>query len=244
MESLLFTEYKIDRTRINLYFDKYKYKLCIRADGFQFFRNIKNIESYDVRLYDRVGNFRYESRGNSTTVKDRLGENVEVIKEILGWMIDQKSKSDKNLKFVTALETLTIYFNDKEIISNLLTLIDSLPRSDTEFRIELLEAEKLAGYQKGIIYQINPKHKYRLHFGFFRLNKIDIQILRSYLKNPENKLHLNSTARTWMSREIVNNFWYGITVDCDDDVHATYLNMLYPGIINKLSKIEKRINTV
>jgi hypothetical protein len=247
MELSHYTEYALEKSKTNYYFDKYKYKIYIRTENLFLLRRLKNIENLNEYLNEDcyVSYSSYTKKSVLEVMSNYSDINVEIKKFILDLV---SAKIDIKVVFCGA-NSIVIYHHEEtknkiqELISKLVSLYDEI--KTPKLGIKLLYSTKLDNFEKGVIYQVNPKYKYRMYFGSAtrRIQNNDLTCVREYLIDKNNDIKLNLSAIRWMRHRNTYGIWYGMTIDMNNDYHATYLNMLYPGIVLKLCKIEKRINT-
>lgn len=247
MELSHYTEYTLEKCKTNYYFDKYKFKIYVRTENIFLLRGLKNIENLDEYLNRDCYTHSYLSHARKS-VSDVMGNYADINVEIKKFILELvAAKVDIKVMFCGA-NSIMIYHHEEtknkiqELISKLVSLYDEV--KTPKLNIKLLYSTKLDNFEKGVIYQVNPKYKYRMYFGSSsRMQKDDLARVKDYLTDENNDIKLNLSAIRWIRHRNTNVIWYNMTIDMNSDYHATYLNMLHPGIVLKLCKIEKRINT-
>lgn len=237
----------VDKNRVNLYFDKYKYKTVLCIPLIHYFRNVTNIKKYQCRLNDTL--HVWTSNNTLTRVAKTLQEillagsptNVKKFEKIISWLEYVKPTTD--IKIVTKYDFLEIYNNDLTQISDLLDRL-----SQFNLKEKLYYAEKLNHYTKDTIYHKNPKFKTRIYFKLKRFDDAETdnftKFVESYnfnlspsLTNLLYRSHLYRSFRVPQIKKVIMEHFY---VDINDDYLLTVLSLTYPDLIRKVCKIEKR----
>lgn len=229
----------MDSTRDTYYFDKYVYKIKIDIPGIHFFRNSRNDEQCNAKLNH---NYRLWNGLRHVTVKEAIGSNHKLVKKIIGWREFHKENKTA-LKLVFSYNTVTVYYNDDKPITDLINSFIESGHAESDLSISFLKSKQIEGFQRGVIYHNNPVKKFRVHLGYLKLDPQQRSDLTSYLiQNREAVLFGASFNRWYQSNTLFVN--YSLYFDIDDDIHVTYLMLKFPGLVRKLSNIEKRINTI
>lgn len=242
MESSLFTEYKLDKTRLRYYFDKFKYRCAIRIKGVHFIR----VCNFDSRRAIHCGTYMTYLGGKKSTWNKAIEDNHDLILLLCDWVGSNKKDRD-NIKISLSYNNLSIYYNDESKIDGLLKLIESNTNSQNNHSISFTRSGKIENFERGVVYLTKPKHKYRLYFNFIRLNEEETQYIRGYFRELEEEVNGNYAIKSFLYNNLRPRptvIYYNSYIDANDDVHATYLNLFKPGIIYRVAKIEQRINSI
>lgn len=243
------TEIILDKKRINPYFDKYQYKAVFNLPGINYFRDICTIEKFESRLNSKVSRYENRYHGHRTlhTIKNLVsleGENhIDKFYEFITWRSNNKQSSQ--LKCVIKYSTLEVYTVELE---KLLELVDGLAKLGVEHTV--YKSYILEKYERGVIYHIEPKHKFRIFLKGTKLNRQDTKKFDDFIKvyklslAPSLKNYVHNVInydghRTHFSYQnlIITTTNY---IDIDDEQYVTLLSLMYPDLIRKVCKIEKR----
>jgi hypothetical protein len=213
----------------------------MHLSGVHFFRKASTekmfAEYYDI-LLSQLSSRRYREILDIDSLK-----NSHAVFAILYDFIISKPKHD--CKIVISQHCFTVYYNNADNIDQLLCALEK-SSVDTPLAAEFTfhYSSVMPGFETGVIYQARPKYCYRMYMGTMALTDKEKQQLLEYVLRPENKMKLSSNATATLHRRW-GRLYSGtdIYIDSYSEQHAVYLNLLFPGIIRKLSKIEKRINT-
>jgi hypothetical protein len=244
MESSLFTEYKLETTKITHYYDKYPYKMIVRGAGLHHCRQAKHVTDINAVFNTHYPRFMYLRPRSSETVRQIIGtENEKVVRVFWTWIIEARQKK-LDVKISVSHNKVFVYYKDEHLIESLLNSFIGADFSKSSILLNFHKAEQIPHYERGVVYLLDPKYKFRVTTGTAKIgNKAQNEQLRAYILNEENDIHVGYALRNWLKQSRNNNWEYiprGLTFDLNDEIHATYLNMLYPGIIHKLSEIKLR----
>ena len=226
-----------DKTRLNLYFDKYKYRFNLTIFDIHWFKSIKTRRQYLERLVRVVND------------NDHNSFSDEFIRSFINWRIS----SDES-KFIvrTHCDNVSIYTNDINVIQSLYDIYT------TEELISLKPkfhySELVQGYDKSVIYHVNPKYKYRIYLKSRRYTRDEAMDLYHYLTSKNIKIgqglsnwfyfYQNPTGS--YSRLVSAKGYWAFDhhyFDFDDDKLITMIYLKFSNTIRKVCEIHKKINT-
>lgn len=242
MESSLFTEYKLETTKITHYYDKYPYKMTVWGTGLHHCRQAKHVIDIDTVFNTHYPRYMFYTTKNSQTVREIVGtQNEKVVRVFWTWIIEAK-QNKLDVKISVNRNKVFVYYKDEQLIESLLNSFVGANFSKSNILLNFYKAEQIPHYERGVVYLKDPKYKFRVTTGTAKIgNKAQIDQLRAYILNKENDIHVGYALRNWFKQSRHNNWEYihrGLTFDINDEIHATYLNMLYPGMIHKISEIK------
>jgi len=245
MESSLFTNHIVDKTRVNYYFDTYQYKMKFDIMGIHYFRNIRDDAHFDIRLKSACVYYPYGRFTNvkNINVNEIVGSNDQLIRIFLKWIKSNKD-SKSQLRTVISFDCVTVYFNDPAPLEKLIDSFIGAGYDIEQLAITLYKAQKMQDFERDVIYHLFPKKKYRLYFSCMMLSTAEKGDFITYVQNNSTDIVCSNRLNDWtttLKSRIIQSYYY---IDMDDDTHVTYLILKFPGLVRKLSNIQKRINTV
>lgn len=223
------SQFKLDKKRLNLYFDKYQYKFSLTVDGLGFFRGVKTYEAFNERLA-----YCYSH--------DFYIKNTAPILKFVDW----RAESDANKYTVYFHDPrVDIYFSDIAVIQTLVDEYDT--RELIDLKPTYTRVEKMIGFDNKVVYQVNPKHKYRVYLKSRKYTQEERQELYDYLKDKDIKI--GEALRSWLLH--TNSRWNGglswswtnHCFDLNDESLITLLYLRFDTLIGKVCEIQKKINT-
>jgi hypothetical protein len=241
MESLHYTNFVLDKAHVNNYFDRYQYKVKFDIIGIHFFRSVKNEYQFSNRLDTKCSY--YLGHGKNMTVRQVIGSSDNIARNIVLWTNKHKAlKSD--IKFMFCCDTFSVYYNSDDAIKELIDSFTENEYNDTMLPVTFFKVEKIAGFQRDVIYHMNPKRKIRTYFSSFRISDQDKTDLWNYVRDNVLDIDCSYALRRFFQHSSRSRFMNStFFIDLDDERHITYLMLKFPELIRKVSNIEKRINT-
>lgn len=222
-----------DSNSADLYYGKFEYKVEFYFPGINRVRNIKSLRQLEDHL---VYTFTRYGSATTKTIKDMIvdcGGSVEIIHKFIEW----KSSTDTSpAKLVINVDKLTVYFTDFDFINNFIACVGAPVRCAYR-RI------RRPGFERGVIYLVAPKHKWRV---FLNSNIMDKHVLgeldnvvSKYDFFPCRTLSKNISMRTSILRYRYYNH-FNQFLDYDDDTLTSIFAIYFPNLIKKICKIEKK----
>lgn len=155
------------------------------------------------------------------------------------------NKQTRDCRVMLSHNCFTVYYNDTALIDQFLCDLQSSNDLITTYaQFSFYYASVMPGFETGVVYRSRPTHAYRMYLGTISLSDDDKKRLLEYVSRAENEMKFSSNARHIMHRRFARVYSASdVYIDANTEHQAMYLNLLYPGIIRKLAKIEKRINT-
>ena len=215
--------FTIDKKRLNLYFDIYQYKINLDiADAHKF--KYTSYQNFDERLQDLIA--------RQITYSD-VKHHYPDIKRFLYWR--ENIRSD-DCKIAVLYNKVTVYTNSTNLIDTLLTTVDI--GSD---RVHLLKAEVMRGFERDVVYLVEPQHKFRLFFRDTELTVPELDQIKKFLYEQDITLGraLKKCFRSNPNWRGKYHLW-NCTIDFDREELITYMSLKFDNLIGKVSRIEKR----
>ena len=218
-------KFKIDNSK-PLYFNQYKYKVCLSMIGVHLTRNISTIEKFNERIDKR--NSRINQYIQSVLHGDSPKHiNNDTIEKFMAW------REVNGRKLHIRLE-----FNKVHFYSNDITLLESI--LDISPNVECYEALNLQ-VPAGIKYfSIQPKFEYRIYIKDLLLGEDDYRELKKfhyrYERSSEFKFSPGLTYILKNNRRYIIKYF----IDCKTENSVTHLYLLFSHILGKKYKLEKR----
>jgi hypothetical protein len=241
MASLQSDNFVIDKTRVNLYYDKFEYKIQVYQDYMQYFRYARTVSAFTDRLENEVivRSHKFKRADSWIKVRDVCAGHIEAIREFIE-IVEQNSSPD--LKVTISDSKITYYSNDLAILNKVTDCCASNHRAYDAVRVV-----RLPNFDPEAVYHKEPKHKYRMYLASHAWPLDERRELSSFLRN-NTAVYPSQTLRSWCTREnpsIFGNYkvkytWTSMFIDYDDEQQATYMALKFPYLIGKLCRIEKR----
>ena len=212
--------FAVDKKRLNLYFDTYQYKV--------------NLAIIDAHKFKYTSLVNFDDRAQDLALRREL-ENVNCldIKRFLSWR--ENIRSD-DCKIMLLYDKVAVYTNSIALIDSLITTVDI--SSD---RVQLLAAEVMDGFERDVVYLVEPRRKFRLFFRDTELTVPEIDQLKKFLYAQD--ITMGRALKRCFNG---NPNWRGkyhlwnCTIDFDNEEFITYISLKYDNLIGKVSRIEKR----
>lgn len=235
-----------DDLGMDLYYGKYAYKLDVCVPCINFVRYTKTIDKFLIKLCMPCPSINYTVHGDdrshrASTFRDKIirdGGSEETLKSFILWRTTAQNQK-RDLKIVISRNHLTLYFNDSQNIDD----IQSVCNLDSKIMIYKYR-QRISNYSSDVVYQKNPKFKYRIYMRDAFLTE---QEIISFM-NDISKYGLSPNP-SMKKRFVLKPHRYGIAryfllrtdfVDFNDASLTTILGLIYPNFINKLCSIEKK----
>jgi hypothetical protein len=249
-------KFKVDKSKISLYFDKFQYRLSLHISNIHYFRSIKNNSDYHAKLAslredwssDKGGHDGYVFRSDLKRAFENLIDHLPSIEAYSRW----REIMNVSTEFMVRVQhdKLDVYSNKMSVFQSLLDELDSFDLIDAKF----LKSKPMKNFEKGVIYQTNPKHKFRVYLSNKQWNCSEVISLQKYLiKNSfvmspglskwigENNTLALGAKHQWGRGAIYT--WSNYSFDFDDESLITLLCLQHDEWVGKVCRIEKKINT-
>ena len=218
------SSFVLDKTRIALYFNKFKYRARLKISKVNFFRGIKKHHEISQRL-ERIRN-RLDFRLSLYDYEITLD-----IVRLISWL---ESHEDQSSEFMIR------YYNDSvDFYSNNITLIQSLLIDVPVDEYKLFYSKMISDYKHGHLYLKNPQSKYRAYFRWISTTA-DIREDLTEFVTTYNLKPSNSFTQWLEHKSLTTYLWDNYFFDFDDEMLITLLSLKYDNIIRRVYKIEKR----
>jgi len=234
--------FELDSRRTDHYFGKYQYKASFDVKGVGYFRYIKSYDRFESLIDEthiRVSNPIARSH-RPITLREQLEPTLDVIKEFVLWR-QWADSEDRDFRVNVTHNNVIVYANDAALLES---LRDSFRG---QVALSYYQTERIANMQTDTIYQLEPKHSYRVYFVDNRMSNEDFIRLIEFLEQ-----HGFTPCRSLLRdyRELVDDdrlYRSNFTkvershhVDYDDERMITVLMLMFPGIVRKVYRIERR----
>lgn len=234
--SKLFT---LDPSRVNLYWDVFKYKMTVDITNIHFFRRAKTPEMFmeDV-LYLQ----------DNKWGRDIEIDNHDLISSVISWR--QTLPTDGSIKIAIQYDRLVVYTNTIPLFQSLIDALDAYGDETSKLHIQYKQAKQLSTYERGVVYQKNPKHRYRIYLTSARRTP---QQARDFCDTlTRYAVHPSRSLKSWLREDHSSNrfsqlfnqsgswTWSHFNFDFDDETLITLLLLSHEEWIGKVCRIEKR----
>lgn len=231
MESLKLKVDLIDRTA--LYFNKHKYRAVIYTPHLFYSYNCKTPDAFRKRIdeickeYDDNGENWYRWR------KPRPDVQLEEYIIISGLIcLKQKYKNSDEVTFRRENNTCCVYASDISVLNE----IASFHPNATFNQVSLMPA--------GVkVFKRNPPAKYRAYMSNAKMPVDFKEEMLSYLQRTPD-VRPSDSFYTYLNRNVRHNYqsylWDTYFVDYDDDKNLMMMMLMFPGMVGKTYKLEKK----
>jgi hypothetical protein len=217
--------------------------MSIWIKGIHFFRTTKSIYEYSQKVDEYYINRMYYNDINSIVSDTNL---LKPIENLIVW---RSSIIEKNLDFKLRFgeNKITIYANDFTVFELLLT---ELKYSKDDTIISYNYSEPMTNYERGVVYQKEPKRKFRIYMKskiytteereklYDYLSRYDITMSPSMIKWVTGK---TSTQHfSGMQNYNLMYSWDNYFFDFDQESLITLLSLKFDNLIRKVCTIQKR----
>lgn len=212
------------------YWDKFKYRARFKLPGVRLTYWAKNVDEWKKRVeHDRRG---FARNRPSLEQKKSLLEYAPTIEKFLELKSDLKKTKKGTIRI--ECETTAIFSNDLQFLHSLKTWATD---------IDITEVQK--SNILGIKYFVKqPNHNYRIYLKSKRVeNSLCKELEELFNKqkslNPSRALKswvTNERSSQWRSRFLSSAYF----IEYDDESTLSYLALIYPDILGRRYKLEKR----
>lgn len=224
-------KFKLDPSRVNLYFDKWKYKFTLPMENIYLFKNTKSFY-----MFERI------VKNEEDYLNNLYVTNLVAIKNYISWVEDTESHRDEFFKRISQNQ-VDLYTNSISIIQD---LIDRFEPEDLIY-CKYYYAKKISDFKYDAIYLKFPKNKYRLFIKSRQYSTEERKELGNFLKkysvlcSPSLLEWINrSPNQGWYNNNGVYWAWNHFHFDFDNDAIITMLALTFDNIIGRVCTIEKR----
>jgi hypothetical protein len=218
-------KFKTDTSK-TLYFNQYKYKVCLSLTGAHLTRGISTIEKFNERVSKR--NNRINQYIQSLIHGDPLNQiPTNAIEKFMAWRLTNGNKLHIRLEF----NKVHFYSNDISLLETILTISPNVEC------YQALDVQVPAGIK---YFSKQPKFEYRVYLRDILLAENDYNDLKKFHYQYEYSSEFKfSPGLTYILK---NNRRYIIKyyIDCKTESSMTHLYLLFSNILGKKYKLEKR----
>jgi hypothetical protein len=204
--------------------------MSIAIPGVQFFRRIKNQEDYNLRvLWHRAHIADDDPIGKSA--------NYTLIRSFIAFR-EEIERFNKAAKIVIHHDSVDVYTNDLAVYMELLDTIENSGIDVDSLSIKYRYVTPMMSYDSGVIYQVEPVHRFRMFLKTVRLDNDHtdefLEFIKKYRMKPSGSLrnHLEFNYNSWI--------WCHYFIDFDDENLISLMLLRFDNIVRKVCRIEKR----
>jgi hypothetical protein len=227
--------FKLDESRQNLYFGKYKYRCSLTIEGIQYFKRTKDTHNLNETIEE------LSQSGWSRWRKPFYREFTINIKHFIEWRIANEWRVEE-FKLVIGEDTVNVYANDVAVANSIYCQFENTDISET---MKLSYATIRPDYDEQVIYRVNPRHKYRVYLRSRKYTLEEREELRNFLS--QNSVKLSDSLAHWLTNSPSfswnkNTYWAWdhLCFDYDEEYIVTLLALKFDGVIRKICRIEKK----
>ena len=218
-------KFKIDNSK-TLYFNQYKYKVCLQLTGVHMTRGISTVEKFNERVArrnSRINNY-MQAIVHGIPTKNLNNDSIE---KFMAWRLANGNKLQIRLEF----NKVHFYSNDIPLLESITTI-----SPDVEC-YQVLDLQVPVGIK---YFSNQPKFEYRVYLKNIILTEDDYQELKKfhyrYEYSSEFKFSPGLTYIIKLNRRYIINYY----IDCKTETSVTHLYLLFSHILGKKYKLEKR----
>ena len=213
-------------SRLNLYYGKYKYRVVVKEPGLWYLPKLNTIDEFKNAV-------KKHGFSNQRLYKTLTDDHYARIEKILAYLKNFKSSFDGS--FRTESNTISFFTND----DNILTSLDSIMES-------IKSVTQAMPMPTGIKYMRDPEHSYRVYLKNKR-EPIEIKSeLFDYIQRTPD-VHGSKSLMCYLTMvpkyAYLGSYTYlhsSYFIDYDDPKTLMMMHILFPGIIGKTYKLEKK----
>lgn len=231
---------KLDYTRVNLYYNRFKYRVKVKLRAVHYFRYCKNNNDvYERLVRERFGFSTGYHRASS--LMDELKQSSTFSDLVYYDFVNWRTKNT-SVKITVSANTLDCYLSD---LDELVDLIKILPSST---KLYITYVEPVANYKAKTVYHKFPVHKFRIYFKTHRIEGSDIAKFKEFIATYNNQVSpalkseifniYNKNRRMLRGNYVLLLPHYYVDVDHEHDILLWSLR--YPDLIRTVFNIEKR----
>jgi hypothetical protein len=216
-----------------LYFSNYEYRLRLNVPNVYYVWYCKKVEDLDNRINGKCPTW----AKIPITKKQSVIEHRDALVSIINLILEKK----KAKNFATRIEgdTLAVFSNDLSFLNNVANSIGTNYRED----ITQATTSAFAGVKTFVK---EPKHKFRVYFKSRRVDENFQVEFRDFLSRNKT-LYASPALKKWAMTKShrygpwyfrwISSMWF---IDYDDESTLSYLALMYPELLGKKYKLEKR----
>jgi hypothetical protein len=218
----------IDRSRLFLYYDKFRYRAKIHVDNIQYFRYVKSVKKMNEQL-------RYVSnlRSFGLHIND-----VSEVRRFVEW-IELDSYSKDQFSYRTSTNCVDVYSNDVEILQDAIQAISSEKHT---IKYQLYRATENPKLDRTKIYLVNPKYKYRVYFKWDKKSSEQIQEVIEFIN--KHNISCSKSFKDWIQNQDWTSsyyyLWENFFIEFDEEIIITLMSLKFENVFGKIRNIEKR----
>lgn len=227
--------FKLDESRQNLYFGKYKYRCSLTIEGIQYFKRERDTSNFDEKV-EELSQQRWFGWRRPFNY-----EFAQSVKQFIEWRHANQWRV-KEFKLVIGEETVNVYSNDLAVFNSIDTEFENTDVSET---MKLSYATIRPDFDEQVIYRVNPRHKYRVYLRSRKYTPEEREELRNFLL--QNSVKLSDSLAHWLTNSPSfswnkNTYWAWdhLCFDYDEEYIVTLLALKFDGVIRKICRIEKK----
>jgi len=214
--------------KVELYYNKYSYKASITTPNVHRLRKVNNILDFTTLVTEQYDIYDSTKDRYPTSWYRPPPSLAEHDFYLIEYLIDLKNNlSGSDIKFRHEHNTFTLYSND-------ILLIDQLIHHNYNWKIEKVEASPT-----GVKYfKRTPPAKYR---AYTTNNKMTPDFKENFVAYLERTPDIRPSS-SLMSYFVGRNTWLWdrYYIDYDDEKNLMMIMLMFPGIIGKKYKLEKK----
>lgn len=215
--------------RTTLYYGKYTYKATIHVKGAGLLWHVKTIDDIDINKISRYQRNRFKDADFSA------------LKQYMQWKIDSTTNK-KEFRVRSEGSKISVFSND---IDYLRTLDTALSTTIKYYQVEDAIARDTKYFVK------EPKYKHRIYLKTKRVppefGKTLHEMCERYA-GTANEICPSSATRRWLNAclNVTTQAWYtnycssGYSFDFNDESTVSLFSLMFPGMISRVLKLEKR----
>lgn len=230
-----------DKKGVDLYYNKYKYRVCIRFKCISRARYYNSVEHFKSRLNANLYAYTLFGTSSSVTVGGQIihdGGNIDDLCKFITW---KNKRLDKSVKITTSGNYITFYFNEINIIKDFLELYNHKFVAKGSYRL------RIPNFEKGVVYLKKPEYRLRLYLQNIKMEYGDAENFKRLFSGGGVKAcpSLCRTVNSWGAPSLGRSRPYAWVynnnfIDFNDEQFITLVALTAPQFIKKVCRIEPR----
>jgi hypothetical protein len=167
-----------------------------------------------------------------------------VDKDIILSFVEWRNSSTSNFKLRAHRDYINIYSNDLSVFTTLTEHLLDQHGQQLSSRIKYRYAQQIPNFEQNVIYQVSPKHKYRIYLSTAKRVDEQIESFKNYLEKYGARA--SKSLRYWLETydrtypNLGNWSWNHYSFDFDDEQLITLFLLSHDNWVGKVCRIEKR----
>lgn len=219
--------FTVDKSRVFLYYDKFRYRAKIPVDNVQYFRHVNSMK----RLWDQVS---YVTNIRSIGLNDK---DIFLVKRFVGWLENNTHTKKDDYHYSLRVHHVNFYTNNPEIVGELITAL-GMPTK----HCQLFRAIDVPKTDRTKIYLVDPRHQYRIYLKWGKTSDEQRDDLINFINSYN--ITCSDSFQYWVRGQLSHHYshylWDNYFIEFDDETIITLMSLKFDNLVRKICSIEKR----